>query len=267
MNPEGPPLRIGLSARLMHMPPLELGFRNKTLQYLEQSIAHWIMARGVVVLMLPAKGYDAEIARRQVLVRNYVDVLDGLVLQGGADVSLTSYGQKPLRPEWSGDIVRDRYEMELLEGFLAQGKPVLGICRGSQLINVAFGGTLLQDIATQRVDARHHVDAELYDRLHHDVRFEPEARLGELYGGIEGGSVTSIHHQAIDHLGSDLLVEARSGQDGIVEAIRASGSAFVAGVQWHPEFHAESPDLLSGGPLLNGFLDAARVARNKAGPA
>lgn len=259
MTPQRAPLRIGLSARLMHRAPAELRFRGKTLQYLEQSIAHWIMARGAVVFMLPALGFDAEIARRQVSVRNYVDTLDGLVLQGGADVSPATYGQKPLRPEWSGDPVRDRYEMELLEGFLEQGKPVLGICRGSQLLNVAFGGSLLQDIATLRPDARTHVDDDLYDQLCHEVRFEPGARMARLYSGLEGGKVNSIHHQAVDRLGGDLQIEARSRDDGIVEAIRARGSAFVAGVQWHPEFHARDAALLSGEPLLEAFLSAVNA--------
>ncbi|MDP1690808.1 MAG: type 1 glutamine amidotransferase [Burkholderiaceae bacterium] len=262
MRSEPALLRIGLSARLMHRPPTELGFRAKTLQYLEQSIAHWIMAHGAVVFMLPALGSDAQIARRQVSVRNYVASLDGLVLQGGADVSPTSYGQQPLRPEWAGDVVRDRYEMELLEGFLEHGKPVLGICRGAQLINVAFGGTLLQDIATLRADARRHVDAELYDQLQHEVRFEPEARLTALYPGLDGGRVNSIHHQAVDRLGSDLQVEARCADDGVVEAIRARGAAFVAGLQWHPEFHADKPELLNGAPVLDAFLGASAQARS-----
>lgn len=255
------PLRIGLSARLMHRPPEELGFRQKTLQYLEQSMAHWIMAHGAVVFMLPALSHDAEISRRQITVRSYVDALDGLVLQGGADVCPGTYSQAPMRPEWSGDAVRDRYEIDLLEGFLTQGKPILGVCRGSQLINVAFGGTLLQDIATQRADARAHVDAAIYDRLHHEVRFEPDSRLAEMYPGRAGGAVTSIHHQAVDRLGGDLRVEAVSVEDGIVEAIRAHGSAFVAGVQWHPEFHAADPGLLSGEPLIQAFLGAADAAR------
>ena len=194
-------------------------------------------------------------------MRNYVHALDGLVLQGGADVSPSSYGQQPLRPEWSGDRVRDRYEIELIEGFLAQGKPILGICRGAQLINVAFGGTLLQDILTQRPNAHRHVDADLYDQHQHEVRFEPGSRLAAIYSGLEGGRVNSIHHQAVDRLGSDLLLEARSVEDGVVEAIRARGSAFVAGVQWHPEFHAATPGLLSGEPLLDAFLAAAVAAR------
>ena len=257
-----PPLKIGLSARLMHAPPLELGFRNKTLQYLEQAIAHWVMNHGALVFMLPTLGFDAEVARRRVSVRQYVDTLDGLVMQGGADVSPLGYGQQPLRPAWAGDIVRDRYEMELLEGFLAQGKPVLGICRGAQLINVAYGGSLYQDIGTQRPDARRHVDADLYDQLHHDIEFEPGSTLAGLYRGLTGGAVTSIHHQAIDRLGADLRVEARSSEDGVVEAIGAHGSSFVSGVQWHPEFHAINPVLLSGEPLMNGFLTAAQAVRN-----
>ncbi len=259
---EPAPLKIGMSARLMHKPPLELGFRNKTLQYLEQAAAHWIMAHGAMVLMLPTLGFDAEVERRRVSVRHYVDALDGLVIQGGADVSPTSYGQQPLRPEWAGDIVRDRYEMELLEGFLAQGKPILGICRGCQLLNVAFGGTLYQDIATQRDGAEPHVDAQLYDQHSHMVVFEPGSKLADLYRGSTGGRVTSIHHQAVDRLGADLQVEARSAEDGVVEAIRARGSNFVAGVQWHPEFHAVNPGLLSSTPLLDGYLVAARASQS-----
>ncbi|MFP5406249.1 MAG: gamma-glutamyl-gamma-aminobutyrate hydrolase family protein, partial [Gammaproteobacteria bacterium] len=155
------PLKIGLSARLLHVVPKEMGFRNKTLQYLEQSIAHWLMAHGALVLMIPTIGTSADVSRRGILVSSYVRELDGLMLQGGADVSPRSYGKQPMRAEWAGDIVRDRYEMELIHEFMAQGKPVFGICRGAQLLNVAFGGTLYQDIPTLRPDAIPHVDAEL----------------------------------------------------------------------------------------------------------
>jgi len=263
------PLRIGLSARLLHRPPAEMGFRGKTLQYLEQSIAHWIMGHGALAFMVPTLGFDAEVSRRRVSVQHYVDALDGLLLQGGADVSPTSYGQQPLRPEWSGDPIRDRYEIELIDGFLSQGKPVLGICRGAQLINVAFGGTLYQDIPTQRPEAGQHVDTDLYDQLRHEVLFEPGSTLERLYAGVAGGRVNSIHHQAVDRLGGDLRVEARSATDGIVEAIRGKGATFVAGVQWHPEFHFQDEALLSGEPLMNDFLAAALAVlerRAQSGP-
>ena len=247
----------------MHKPPAELGFRGKTLLYLEQTMAHWIMAHGSLALTVPTLAYDASVERRKVSVREYAELLDALLLQGGADVSPITYGQEPLQPEWVGDIVRDRYEIELIEGFMNAGKPVLGICRGSQLINAAFGGSLIQDIPTLREKARVHVDPVLYDELAHEVRFEPGSRLETIYGGQATGTVNSIHHQAVDRLGSDLIVEARSEEDGIVEAIRAKGSLFVAGVQWHPEFHWRRQDRLDPEPLMNDFLQAARAAAER----
>ena len=255
------PLKIGLSARLMHAPPRELGFRGKTLQYLEQSIAHWIMAHGAIALMIPTLGANAGVSRLGISVRSYVRELDALVLQGGADVSPRSYGRQPMRAEWAGDIVRDRYEMELLHEFMAQGKPVLGICRGAQLINVALGGTLFQDIATQCPQAIRHVDPDLYDELHHEVRFEPGSRLEGLYQGLERARVTSIHHQAVERLGSDLVVDARSSADGVIEAIRWRGAGYAMGLQWHPEFHGRVDGLLDSAPVVLDFLAAAERMR------
>jgi putative glutamine amidotransferase len=252
------PLRIGMSARLLHQPPAEMGFRGKTLQYLEQSVSHWILSHGALALMVPTLGHDAEVARRRVSVREVVDMLDGLLLQGGADVSPPIYGQRPQRPEWSGDAVRDRYEMELIEGFLQRGKPILGICRGCQLLNVAFGGTLTQDLSSMRPEVGRHVDAALYDELQHGLAFEPGSRLASLYPTDSVTVVNSIHHQAIDRLGGDLHVEARSQGDGVIEAIRASGSTPVFAVQWHPEFHRGRPDRLDPDPIMSDFLSLAR---------
>ena len=208
------PLRIGLSARLLHHPPAEMGFRGKTLQYLEQSIAHWIMGHGALAFMVPTLGFDAEVSRRKVSVHHCVDALDGLVLQGGADISPASYGQQPLRPEWAGDPIRDRYEIELLDGFLAQGKPVLGICRGAQLINVAYGGTLLQDIAGQRPEAWAHVDLELYDHHRHQVAFEPGSRLAMLYRGSERGPMAKPRSAAMARRGSRPAARNRASTPG-----------------------------------------------------
>ncbi|MEK7862313.1 MAG: gamma-glutamyl-gamma-aminobutyrate hydrolase family protein, partial [Chloroflexota bacterium] len=161
-------LRIGLSARILHEPPPELGFRGKTLQYLEQSIAHWLLAHDVLAFMIPTIARDAGVSRSSVSLGDYVRSLDGLVLQGGADVSPASYGEEPLRPEWAGDRVRDLYEIELFWECAIQGKPVLGICRGHQLINVALGGTLHQDIGSQIEGAARHVDRETYDQNQHE---------------------------------------------------------------------------------------------------
>ena len=255
-------LRIGLSARILHQAPAELGFRGKTLQYLEQSVAHWLLAHEALAYMIPAITGDAGVSRASVLLGDYVRSIDGLVLQGGADLSPESYGEAPLRPEWSGDRVRDRYEIELFWECVIQGKPVLGICRGLQLINVALGGSLHQDIETEVGAAVRHVDAVAYDQNAHEIEIVPGTGLSRLYGLTRRATVNSIHHQAIKALGRGLEVEARSPADGVIEAVRWRGASYVAGLQWHPEFHhGGRTGLLDAAPVMEEFLAEARRAR------
>jgi gamma-glutamyl-gamma-aminobutyrate hydrolase PuuD len=258
VNVQERPLRIGLSARLLHNPPPELGFPGKILQYLEQSMAHWVMSHGALAYMIPTIGFQSEVARKMISVRDFVQPLDGLILQGGADVSPLSYGEEAELPEWTGDRVRDLYEIELIREFMMQGKPVLGVCRGCQLINVAMGGTLWRDIQSQVEGAIPHRDTELYDGYHHAIKLLPGTRLAAMYPDQDEALVNSIHHQCVRKLGNDLVVEAVSADDGIVEAIRHSGKTFLVGVQWHPEFHRAGGHLLDGGAVVNEFLMAAR---------
>ena len=156
-----PWLRIGVSARIYYPagPVLDMGgVWTKTLHYLEQSVAHWVLGGGALPMMVPAVDADSLIKRRDIDLSHYAESLDGLVLQGGNDVAPESYGENPLHPDWHGDRVRDRYEIALVQAFVQAGKPVFGICRGFQLLNVMYGGTLLQDIATQRPDSPAHRD-------------------------------------------------------------------------------------------------------------
>ncbi|MCY0388655.1 gamma-glutamyl-gamma-aminobutyrate hydrolase family protein [Robbsia sp. Bb-Pol-6] len=258
-------LKIGVSARIFHPEPGAKGLRGKTLQYLEESISHWVMSRDVLVFMVPTVGQRGMLHPSNIRLRDYAKHLDALVLQGGADVSPQSFAGSPdapvTQPEWPGDRVRDMYELELLHEFIESGKPVLGICRGCQLINVAFGGTLYQDIATDVPSAGIHVNDQ-YDRLNHAIRFPADSTLMGMFGGREHALVNSIHHQAVSQLGRDLRVEAVSEGDGIVEAIRYRKAPFVVGVQWHPEFHhPDGTGLLDCSPLLDHFLRAARETR------
>jgi len=254
-------LRIGVSARIFHPEPGSTGLRSKNLQYLEESIAQWVMSRDVLVFMIPTVNTNGLLHPSNITLRHYARHLDGLVLQGGADVSPQTYSETPTRPEWSGDRARDLYELELLHEFVEAGKPVLGVCRGCQLINVAFGGSLYQDVATNVPDALAHVHTD-YDAHRHAIEFPPGSSLGKMFPKAVRPVVNSIHHQAVKELGRDVRIEAVSYPDGIVEAIRYDKADFVMGLQWHPEFHrAGGTDLLDCTPVLDEFLRAARETR------
>ncbi|XYJ11168.1 gamma-glutamyl-gamma-aminobutyrate hydrolase family protein [Telluria sp. B2] len=254
-------LRIGVSARIFHPEPGATGLRSKNLQYLEESIAQWVMSRDVLVFMIPTVNTNGLLHPSNITLRHYARHLDGLVLQGGADVSPQTYSETPTRPEWSGDRARDLYELELLHEFVEAGKPVLGVCRGCQLINVAFGGTLYQDVATNLPEALAHVHTD-YDAHRHAIEFPPGSSLARMFPKAQRPTVNSIHHQAVKELGRDIRIEAVSYPDGVVEAIRYDRADFVMGLQWHPEFHrAGGTDLLDCTPVLDEFLRAARETR------
>jgi putative glutamine amidotransferase len=256
-------LKIGISACFMHADPNRALFTGKTLQYVEQSIAHWVMSTGAMAVMIPSP--DGPTQRGDVTLDHYADWLDGLVLHGGADVSPLSYGEQPLQEKWAGDKIRDEYEIALVAAFERAGKPVFGVCRGLQLLNVAYGGTLYQDIATQLPKALTHRDASVYDRNFHTVDIHPGTRLAQLYPGEQRVKVNSIHHQAIKDLAPGFAVEAVSNEDGLVEAIRRPDASkpYLAAVQWHPEFHPPGSDTIDDAALLADFLAAAAAARKQ----
>src|SRR5262245_60193204 len=118
-------LRIGVSACFMHADPQRAIFKGKTLLYLVEDDGRWLLAMGAIPYVIPTL---AETSRRT--LKEIAGDLDGLVLQGGADVAPETYGESPMKNEWSGDAVRDRYEIALVKEFMAQDKPILGICRG-----------------------------------------------------------------------------------------------------------------------------------------
>ena len=241
-------LRIGISACFFHADPQRAIFKGKTLLYCVDSIPHFFSDEDVVTYLIPSSP-SGDYAR-------WAADLDGLVLEGGADVAPESYGETAIQPQWGGDAIRDRYEIALVKAFLAVDKPILGICRGLQLLNVALGGTLYQDIGTQVPNSRTHRNWEIYDQNFHEVEIAEGSRLRSWYGR-SSATVNSVHHQGIKTLGKGLEVEAISTDDGIVEAVSDATRDFVYAVQWHPEFH-NHPHLLDGKAIARAFYDAAR---------
>jgi putative glutamine amidotransferase len=245
-----------VSSCFFHADPERPVFKGKTLLYAEESMLELLGRSGALAYLVPRPTPGGP------PMAAYVDDLDGLLLQGGSDVCPRTYGEEPLRPQWEGDEPRDRYEIELIHAFHAAGKPVLGICRGVQILNVAFGGTLYQDITTQCPGSFEHRDWEIYDTNRHPVELAEGSRLAEVYGATGADrivTVNSVHHQAVKDVADGFVVEAVSVGDGIVEALRQPGERFVAGVQWHPEFTpVGDTEQLRPDPLVEDFLDAVR---------
>jgi putative glutamine amidotransferase len=217
----------------------------------------WLMEHGAYPVILPPfiAGFTAE---------TVLDGIDGLLLAGGTDVAPEGYGEEPLRPEWSGDRYRDVYEFALVEEAMKQDIPIIGICRGHQVLNVALGGSLYQDTTEQLEGVLVHRNWDIYDENQHDIVFEADSVLNELYPGLGMARVNSVHHQSIKELAPGLVCEARSVEDDIIEAVRYKpedpDAPYAVGVQWHPEFMDPSEERwLNRDPLMEDFLDAVRA--------
>jgi putative glutamine amidotransferase len=236
-----PPV-VGLTTYLTRA---QMGVWDVRASFLPQVYFQGVTASGGAAVLLPPQPVDADIAER------VLDSLDGLLITGGNDVNPAAYGQEPHPSNDKPAPERDEWEFMLLRGALKRQLPVLGICRGAQVLNVALGGTLHQHLPDVIGHSGHRAGNAVFTTL--PVRTVAGTRLAGLVG--ESVEARCYHHQAIADLGEGLVVSGWDA-DGVIEALELPGPDFVLAVQWHPE---ESLDDLR---LFSAIVEAARTYAN-----
>lgn len=191
----------------------------------------WLAGVGAVPLLIPPLGDRVALDRALGLVQ-------GLVIPGGNDIDPARYGAEPSPNNDSPVPLRDEAETYLLAEAFRRDLPYLGVCRGLQVMNVALGGTLIQQLNPDASPVRHS-NREPVSRPHHDVRPVSGGLLDRIVG-TSPLAVASLHHQAVDRVADPLVVEATAA-DGVIEALSAPARRFFLGVQWHPEMFAQTP--------------------------
>jgi putative glutamine amidotransferase len=237
------PARIGLTT---YREPARWGVWDEQADLLPASYARSVTAAGGVPMLLPPS--------LPACVGPALDGLHGLLIAGGADVDPGCYGQQragqtgPARPD------RDSWELALVQAALARELPVLAICRGMQVLNVALGGDLVQHLP-DRVGSDAHCPT-VGEHGRHPITVASGSLLATIQAS--GAQVATYHHQAVERLGDGLIAAGWAG-DGTVEAVECAGAGWLVGVQWHPE-------VLDGDRLFEAFVQAAKAYRDGAAP-
>lgn len=199
-------------------------------------------AGGIAVLLAP----DARVADDPGLL---LDRLDGLLIAGGSDIDPETYGHPRDPQTGETNIDRDRFELALAREAVERDMPVLGVCRGMQVLNIAFGGTLVQHLPDRYGHEGHRPNPGSFSGSEHDVILE-EGSLAARVAGETSHTTLQHHHQGVDEIGEGLVVSGHAADDGLVEAVEMSDRRFVLGVQWHPEADPASP-------VIGALVDAA----------
>lgn len=185
----------------------------------------------------------------------YLNLCDGFIFSGGIDISPSYYNEEPHTKLGATNSSLDKSQLTFMEKVLEQDKPVLGICRGHQVLTVASGGTLYQDLSEHEGTYLKHFQETAIGDVSHKIFFEPGSVLYDLFG--DWTYANSYHHQATKDIGSDVKVIAHS-EDNIVEAIQLKSRKFALGIQWHPEaMFAHGNESMR--PLFEAFIDACRA--------
>lgn len=201
------------------------GLENQK-QYVSDSYIQAIKTVGGLPIVLP-------LIKSKSVITEYAELCDGFLFCGGGDITPLLFGQEPTDNSGKTDISLDLYQIRLMKAVLETDKPVLAICRGMQVLNVACGGTIYQDMNLIDFETINHMQNSVSRRdISHKVIFEPDSFIQKLLGDF--AYTNSYHHQAVDRLGKGLTVSGFTG-DAIVEAIEMPSHTYVLGVQWHPE--------------------------------
>jgi len=200
-------------------------------QYVSDAYIQAIRSVGGLPIVLP-------LVKSKTAIQEYVSLCDGFLFCGGGDITPLLFQQEPAYGIGKTDITLDLFQIRLMKAILEKDKPVLAICRGMQILNVACSGTIYQDLNLTDIETINHMQTSLSRKdISHKVTFEPQTKIHKLLGNF--AFTNSFHHQAIDQIGNGLIVSGKTGDD-VVEAIEMPSHTFVVGVQWHPENMLES---------------------------
>ncbi len=215
---------IGLTSQYEHL-------INRKMIRVNNTFVNAVVDGGGIPIVIPIIKELKDIDR-------YLDLVNGLIFTGGEDVSSLFFGEEPIREVDTICMARDKMELELFKKAYERSIPILGICRGLQLINIALGGTLYQDINAQVPNSLGHMCGYNIHQGYHNINISEDSLMFDIFN-VDKLAVNSQHHQSIKKLGGNLKITSLTS-DGIVESVESINNKFVLGVQFHPEAMIES---------------------------